>query len=56
MDRTITGRIDEKTITETIQNYQANIPEQELTAKKNIRNKFALQGYDPKDVTFELSY
>lgn len=41
-----------KTISETIQNYQANIPEQELTAKKNICNKFAAQGYNPKDVIF----
>ena len=54
MDRIITGRINEKTITETIQNYQANIPEQELTAKKNICSKFAAQGYNPKDVTFEI--
>ena len=53
MDKTIIGRIGEKAIPETIHNYQSNIPEQELTAKKNIRNKFAAQGYDPKDVTFE---
>ena len=53
MDKTIVGRIGEKAIPETIQNYQANIPEQELTAKKNIRNKFAAQGYNPNDVTFE---
>ena len=52
MDRIIIGRIGEKTITETIQNYQSNIPEQELTAKKNIRNKFTAQGYNPKDVVF----
>lgn len=53
MDKTIIGCIGEKTIPEIIHNYQSNIPEQELTAKKNIRNKFAAQGYDPKDVTFE---
>ena len=52
MDRTIIGRIGEKVISETIQNYQSNIPEQELTAKKNIRNKFADQGYNPNDVIF----
>lgn len=52
MDKTIVGRIGEKDISETIQNYQANIPEQELTAKKDIRNKFAAQGYNPKDVVF----
>lgn len=34
MDKTIVGRIGEKAIPETIQNYQANIPEQELTAKR----------------------
>ena len=43
----------EKAIPETIRNYQSNIPEQELTAKKNIRNKFAAQGYDPNDVAFD---
>lgn len=53
MDRTIIGHIGDKAIPETIHNYQANIPEQELTAKKNIRNKFAAQGYDPKDVIFD---
>ncbi len=53
MDRMIIGRVDEATITETIRNYQACIPEQELTAKKNIRDKFAAQGYDPKDVTYD---
>ena len=52
MDKTIVGRIGEKAIPETIQNYQANIPEQELTAKKNIRDKFAAQGYNPNDVVF----
>lgn len=53
MDKTIIGRIGEIEIPETITNYQSNIPEQELTAMKNIRNKFAAQGYNPKDVTFE---
>ena len=52
MDKTIVGRIGEKAIPETIHDYQANIPEQELTAKKNICNKFAAQGYNPKEVTF----
>jgi hypothetical protein len=52
MDRTIIGRIGETAISETIRNYQSNIPEQELTAKKNICNKFAAQGYNPKEVTF----
>ena len=53
MEKTIIGRIGEKTITETIRNYQSNIPEQELTTKKIIRNKFAAQGYDPSEVVFE---
>ena len=52
MDKIIIGRIGEKTIPETIHNYQSNIPEQELTAKKNIRNKFAAQGYNPNEVIF----
>lgn len=52
MDKTIIGRVGEKTISETIQNYQAAIPEQELTTMKNIRNKFAAQGYNPNDVAF----
>lgn len=53
MDKTIIGHIGEKAIPETIRNYQSNIPEQELTAKKNIRNKFASQGYNPSEVTFD---
>lgn len=53
MDKTIIGRIGEKAIPETIRNYQSNIPEQELTAKKNIRYRFADQGYDPNEVEFE---
>ena len=53
MYKTIIGRIGEKAISETIQNYQQGIPEQVKTAKKNICNKFAAQGYNPKDVTFE---
>ena len=52
MDKTIIGRVGEKTILETISNYQSNIPEQEHTAKKNIRNKFAAQGYNPNEVVF----
>ena len=53
MDKTIIGRIGKKAITETICNYQSDIPEQELTAKKNIRNKFAAQGYDSNAVTID---
>ena len=52
MDKIIVGRVGDKAIPETIKNYQANIPEQELTAKKNIRDKFAAQGYNPKEVVF----
>ena len=48
MDKTIIGRVGEKTIPETILNYQSDIREQELTAMKNIRNKFAAQEYNPK--------
>ena len=53
MEKIIIGRIGEKAVSETISNCQPNIPEQELTAKKNIRNRFAAQGYDPKEVCFE---
>ena len=53
MDKTIIGRVGEKTIPETILNYQSGIPEQVLTAKKNICNKFAAQGYNSSEVTFE---
>ena len=53
MDKTIVGRIGEKTISETIQNYQSSIPEQVLTTKKNIRNKFAALGFEPKVVIFD---
>jgi len=53
MNKTITGRIGDKTITITITPYQPNIPEQILTAKKKILDDFATQGYDPSDVTFE---
>ena len=52
MDKTIIGRIGKKVISETIYKYQSNIPEQELTAKKNIRDKFVAQGYDPNEVDF----
>ena len=53
MDKTIIGRIGEMTISETIQNYQSSIPEQVLTTKKNIRNKFADLGFEPKEVVFD---
>lgn len=53
MDKTIIGRIGEKAIPETISNYQSNIPEQELTAKKNICRLFATLGYNPKYVVFD---
>ena len=53
MDKTIIGKIGEISIPEIIQNYQPNIPEQELTAKKNIRKKFAALGYNPHEVTFD---
>ena len=53
MNKTITGRIGNKTISETIYHYQSNIPEQELTTMKKILDDFATQGYDPNDVTFE---
>lgn len=46
MNKTIVGRIGEKVIREIIQNYQSNIPEQELTARKNICNKFVALGYN----------
>ena len=52
MEKVIYGRIGENRISETILNYQPNIPEQESTAKKNIRNRFAAQGYNPNEVIF----
>ena len=52
MDKTIIGRIGEIAISETISNYLSSIHEQELTAMKNIRNKFAAQGYNPNNVVF----
>ena len=52
MDKTIVGRIGEKVIREIIQNYQSNIPEQELTARKNICNKFVALGYNQDDIIF----
>lgn len=52
MDKTIIGRIGDKKISETIRNYQPNIPEQKLTTMKNIRKKFADQGYNPNEVVF----
>lgn len=53
MDKTIVGRIGDKKICETIQNFQAKIPEQVQKAQKNIRNKFAAQGLNPQDVVFD---
>lgn len=52
MNKTIIGRIDKITISETILNYNLDIPEQELTAKKSIRNQFEALGYDSKKITF----
>ena len=52
MNKTIIGRIGEKAISETIYNYKSDIPEQELTAKRNIRAKFEALGYNHKDITF----
>lgn len=52
MNKTIIGRIGEKAISETIYNYKSNIPEQELTAKRNIRAKFEALGYNHEDITF----
>lgn len=53
MDIEVTGRIDEQTISETIRNYQSQIPEQKLTAMKNIRKKFETLGFNPNDVKFD---
>ena len=55
MRRIIIGRIGEKSLCETIEYYQENIPEQILTAQKNIRNKFADAGYNPKEVVFDYN-
>lgn len=52
MNKTITGRIGDRTISETIINYRPDIPEQELTTKKKILRQFAALGYATNDVTF----
>ena len=53
MNKTVTGRIGDITISKTIINYQSNIPEQILTTKKEILNQFAALGFNPNDVTFD---
>lgn len=53
MKKTITGRIGEFAISETIHYYQSNQPEQEQTAKKNIRKKFEALGMIPQHVIFD---
>lgn len=50
----VEGRIGDKIITETISNYQPNIPEQVATAKNNICKSFEKQGYNRKFVEFNL--
>ncbi|MBR3472321.1 MAG: hypothetical protein IKH22_07030 [Prevotella sp.] len=54
MDIIIIGRIGEKVIQDIIHNYQENIPEIVLTAKRNIRDIFSAQGYNPNEVVFDV--
>ena len=53
MEKTIIRRIREKTNPDTIHNYQSNILEQELTAMKNIHNRFAVQELNPNEIIFD---
>ena len=53
MNKIINGRVGERTIIETIQQYQPGIGELIATAKKNICRKFEREGYNPNDVIFD---
>lgn len=53
MNKIIIGRVGERTIIETIQQYQPGIGELIATAKKNICRKFEREGYSPNDVIFD---
>lgn len=53
MIKIITGRIGNRIIEETIEQYQSSIGEQVRTAKRNIIRRFESFGYTEKDVKFE---
>lgn len=53
MIKVITGRVGNRKIEETIEQYQSSIGEQVRTAKRNIIRKFEALGYTEKDVKFE---
>ena len=53
MDIIVIGDIGDKRIAEPIRQFQPHIDEQLATAKKNIRHRFEVQGYNPDDVIFE---
>lgn len=51
--KTIIGRIGNTEIPEHILQYDSEINEMILTAKKNIQKKFEALGYNPCDVVFD---
>jgi len=50
--KTIIGRVGNKSISETIENFNPNIPEQILTAKRNICRKFESLGIRNEYIIF----
>lgn len=51
--KTIIGRVGDIVRTRTIEYYQPNIHEQELTEKRKIIREFEDLGYSEKDVVFD---
>lgn len=49
----ITGRVDDRVITRYIDFYQPKIPEQLLTAKRDICDEFEKLGYKREFVQFD---
>ncbi len=53
MIKIITGRVGNRKIEETIDQYQSSIGEQVRTAKRNIIRRFESLGYTEKDIMFD---
>ena len=51
---TVRGKVGDKVIEKIIVPYQSNIPEQVLTVKRDIRDTFKCDGYNPNDVIFQI--
>ena len=49
----VKGRVGDILISETIEDYNPAIPEQILTARKNICRKFMLLNINEEDVKFD---